>query len=77
MKLQRLFSLTCLTLAVAFAGFSGTASAQGANVLQVATDATFLPMEFTENGARTGFDIDQGTGASPGVQSGVSREFGV
>jgi polar amino acid transport system substrate-binding protein len=58
MKLQRLFSLTCLTLAVTFAGFSGTASAQGANVLQVATDATFPPMEFTENGARTGFDID-------------------
>ena len=58
MKLQRLLSLTCLTLAVTFAGFSGTASAQGANVLQVATDATFPPMEFTENGARTGFDID-------------------
>ncbi|MFP3185556.1 MAG: transporter substrate-binding domain-containing protein, partial [Paraburkholderia sp.] len=58
MKLHRLLSLTCLTLAVSLAGFTGTASAQGANVLQVATDATFPPMEFTENGARTGFDID-------------------
>lgn len=28
------------------------------NVLRVGTDATFPPMEFTENGKRTGFDID-------------------
>ena len=28
------------------------------NVLRVGTDATFPPMEFTENGARTGFDIE-------------------
>lgn len=54
MKLQRLFSIVCLT----FAAFFGNVWAQGANVLQVATDATFPPMEFTENGARTGFDVD-------------------
>jgi polar amino acid transport system substrate-binding protein len=28
------------------------------NVLRVGTDATFPPMEFTENGKRTGFDVD-------------------
>lgn len=58
MKLQRLLSLACVTVAVTFAGFSGAASAQTADVLNVATDATFPPMEFTENGARTGFDVD-------------------
>ncbi|PRX36571.1 amino acid ABC transporter substrate-binding protein (PAAT family) [Paraburkholderia sp. BL18I3N2] len=58
MKLQRLLSLACVTVAVTFAGFSGTASAQTPDVLNVATDATFPPMEYTENGARTGFDVD-------------------
>lgn len=58
MKLKQLFSLACLTLAATFAAFPGTALAQTPNVLQVATDATFPPMEFTENGARTGFDVD-------------------
>ncbi|MFM0198294.1 transporter substrate-binding domain-containing protein [Paraburkholderia fungorum] len=58
MKLNRLFSLACITVAVTFAGFSGAASAQTPDVLNVATDATFPPMEYTENGARTGFDID-------------------
>ena len=58
MKLQRLLSLACVTFAVTFAGFSGAASAQTPDVLNVATDATFPPMEFTENGARTGFDVD-------------------
>ncbi|PQV54327.1 transporter substrate-binding domain-containing protein [Paraburkholderia sp. BL21I4N1] len=58
MKLQRLLSLACVTVAVTFAGFSGAASAQTPDVLNVATDATFPPMEFTENGARTGFDVD-------------------
>lgn len=28
------------------------------NILRVGTDATFPPMEFVENGKRTGFDID-------------------
>ncbi|ACD18786.1 transporter substrate-binding domain-containing protein [Paraburkholderia phytofirmans] len=58
MKLQRLLSLACVTVAVTFAGFSGAASAQTPDVLNVATDATFPPMEYTENGARTGFDVD-------------------
>ncbi|RKT22576.1 amino acid ABC transporter substrate-binding protein (PAAT family) [Paraburkholderia sp. RAU2J] len=58
MKLQRLLSLACVTFAVTLAGFSGAASAQTPDVLNVATDATFPPMEFTENGARTGFDVD-------------------
>jgi polar amino acid transport system substrate-binding protein len=58
MKLQRLLSLACVTCAVTFAGFSGAASAQTPDVLNVATDATFPPMEYTEKGARTGFDVD-------------------
>ncbi|WP_029972195.1 transporter substrate-binding domain-containing protein [Paraburkholderia graminis] len=58
MKLQRLLSLACITFAVTFGGFSGAASAQTPDVLNVATDATFPPMEYTENGARTGFDVD-------------------
>ena len=58
MKLQRLTSLACVTLALTFGGFSGAASAQTPEVLNVATDATFPPMEYTQNGARTGFDVD-------------------
>lgn len=58
MKLKQLLSVSCIAFAAAFAGFSTTASAQSAGVLRVATDATFAPMEYTENGARTGFDID-------------------
>ncbi|ASW02449.1 transporter substrate-binding domain-containing protein [Paraburkholderia aromaticivorans] len=58
MKLQRLLSLACVTFAVTLGGFSGAASAQTPDVLNVATDATFPPMEYTENGARTGFDVD-------------------
>lgn len=37
-------------------GLAGTAQAQA--TLTVATDATFPPMEFVENGQRTGFDIE-------------------
>ncbi|WP_144109853.1 transporter substrate-binding domain-containing protein [Paraburkholderia sp. BCC1886] len=58
MKLKKLLSLACIAFAASFAGFSGAASAQTSDVLNVATDATFPPMEFTENGARTGFDVD-------------------
>ncbi|WP_027802482.1 transporter substrate-binding domain-containing protein [Paraburkholderia dilworthii] len=58
MKLQRLLSLGCVAFAVTFGGFSIAASAQTPDVLNVATDATFPPMEYTENGARTGFDVD-------------------
>ncbi|MBB3015991.1 glutamine ABC transporter substrate-binding protein [Cupriavidus alkaliphilus] len=51
----------CLIAAVsAVAGLTlGTAAhAQDSNVLRVATDATFPPMEFIENGKRTGFDVE-------------------
>lgn len=37
---------------------AGMAHAQDANVLRVATDATFPPMEYVQNGQRTGFDIE-------------------
>ena len=58
MKLHKLLSATCVAFAMFAAAAPGTASAQAQNVLQVATDATFPPMEFTENGQRTGFDVD-------------------
>jgi len=43
--------------AAGLAGLTRTARAE-AEVLRVGTDATFPPMEFTDNGKRTGFDID-------------------
>ena len=43
--------------AAALFGFAGAAQAQG-EPLRVATDATFPPMEFVENGKRTGFDVE-------------------
>jgi polar amino acid transport system substrate-binding protein len=54
MNIRRHFLLAALTLA---ALGSNIAHAQG-NVLRVGTDATFPPMEFSENGKRTGFDVD-------------------
>ena len=59
MKLQRLLSLACITLATTFAVLVRAAPLRKRRTcLHVATDATFPPMEFTENGARTGFDVD-------------------
>jgi len=54
MKIRRHFLLAALS-ALAFAG--PLAHAQD-NVLRVGTDATFPPMEFVDNGKRTGFDIE-------------------
>lgn len=54
MKFRRHFLLAALS-ALALAG--NLAHAQD-NVLRVGTDATFPPMEFVENGKRTGFDIE-------------------
>ena len=51
-----LFRRQLLAAAIAFAGISGSAHAQG--VLTVGTDATCPPMEFVENGKRTGFDVE-------------------
>lgn len=42
----------------AFTAFAGTTHAQSGAPLKVATDATFPPMEFVENGRRTGFDVE-------------------
>ena len=42
---------------VALACGAGAVYAQN-NVLRVATDATFPPMEFVENGKKTGFDVE-------------------
>jgi polar amino acid transport system substrate-binding protein len=54
MNIRRHFLLAALCLAT-FG--NGIAHAQ-TNVLKVGTDATFPPMEFTENGKHTGFDIE-------------------
>lgn len=53
-KIRR--NLLLSTLAVLACAATG-AQAQS-NVLRVGTDATFPPMEFVENGKRTGFDIE-------------------
>ena len=55
MNLRR--NLLLASLAAAAALFTSGAQAQD-NVLRVGTDATFPPMEFVENGKRTGFDIE-------------------
>ena len=48
-------ALLGLAAALAFS-LSGVAGAQ--DVLRVGTDATFPPFEYSENGMRTGFDIE-------------------
>jgi polar amino acid transport system substrate-binding protein len=53
MNFRRRLLLSCLA---AFGMAAATAQAQ--EVLRVGTDATFPPMEFVENGKRTGFDIE-------------------
>ncbi|MBU6486305.1 MAG: transporter substrate-binding domain-containing protein [Burkholderiales bacterium] len=58
MKLKNLLSAATLGMAMLTAIAPCTASAQDSNVLNVATDATFPPMEYVDTGQRTGFDID-------------------
>jgi polar amino acid transport system substrate-binding protein len=53
MNFRRHFLLATLAAAAL-----GTGVAHAADMLRVGTDATFPPMEFTENGKRTGFDVD-------------------
>ena len=54
MNLQRMLSALALASTLVFA----SAALGAAGVVRVATDATFPPMEFTQNGQRTGFDVD-------------------
>ncbi len=54
MSIRRHFLLAAVA---AGALTAGAVHAQG-NALRVGTDATFPPMEFSENGKRTGFDIE-------------------
>jgi len=46
-----------LSSVAALACMASSVQAQG-NALRVGTDATFPPMEFVENGKRTGFDVE-------------------
>jgi len=57
MQIRRQFLLATAFAALAF-GVSAQAQAQAQAVLTVGTDATFPPMEFVDNGKRTGFDIE-------------------
>ena len=45
-------------LALAFAMVCSAATLAAAGAIRVATDATFPPLEFVQNGKRTGFDIE-------------------
>lgn len=54
MKLQKILSAIALACAMVFSG----ATLAAADVIRVATDATFPPLEFVQNGKRTGFDIE-------------------
>ncbi|MDR5806038.1 transporter substrate-binding domain-containing protein [Caballeronia sp. LP006] len=58
MKIKNLLSAASFGIAMMIAALPGAAAAQDSNVLNVATDATFPPMEFVDKGQRTGFDID-------------------
>jgi polar amino acid transport system substrate-binding protein len=58
MKLKTLLSAATLGMALLTAITPGKSFAQDSNVINVATDATFPPMEFVDKGQRTGFDID-------------------
>lgn len=53
MNFRRKFLLSCSALVAL-----GAASAHAQEVLRVGTDATFPPMEYVDNGKRTGFDIE-------------------
>ncbi len=54
MNIRRHFLLSSVAV---LACMAGSVQAQG-NALRVGTDATFPPMEFVENGKRTGFDVE-------------------
>lgn len=47
-----------LVAALSVAALGSSVAHADDNVLRVGTDATFPPMEFTDNGKRTGFDVD-------------------
>ena len=52
------FRRTVLKTGVLALAFGAGAAFAQSNVLRVATDATFPPMEFVENGKKTGFDVE-------------------
>ncbi|PMS22711.1 glutamine ABC transporter substrate-binding protein [Trinickia dabaoshanensis] len=58
MKSTRLVAALLMSAALALGATAHGARAADADALKVATDATFPPMEYTENGARAGFDVD-------------------
>ena len=58
MKSTRLVAALLMSAALALGATAHGARAAEADALKVATDATFPPMEYTENGARAGFDVD-------------------
>ena len=57
MKLFKVLSAFALVFAMATSPVAHAAASTD-NVIRVATDATFPPLEFVKDGKRTGFDID-------------------
>ena len=57
MSVRRHLLISALTAAATLAT-APYALAQAGAPIKVGTDATFPPMEFVENGKRTGFDIE-------------------
>ena len=55
MNLRR--ALLTSLLATTLGGFA-SAGLAASDTIRIVTDPTFPPMEFTENGQRTGFDIE-------------------
>jgi len=53
MNIRRNFLLSCFVVAAL-----GAVNSHAQDLLRVGTDATFPPMEFVDNGKRTGFDIE-------------------
>jgi polar amino acid transport system substrate-binding protein len=53
MNFRRKFLLSCCAVAAL-----GSVTSHAQETLRVGTDATFPPMEYVENGKRTGFDIE-------------------
>lgn len=57
MRISRLLCAITVAFSMLSMTAAGSAAAAG-NVIRVATDATFPPMEFLKDGKRTGFDIE-------------------
>lgn len=51
-------SLTAVAIVASLAGFAGSASAKDWKEIRIATEGTYPPFSYIENGKLTGFDVD-------------------